>query len=508
MSGIRKLVSQTALYGVSSIIGRVLNVLLTPMYAGYYRPQDFGILSDLYAQLIFPLIILTFGLETTFFRYADKEIPGDEAYTQSFLTVFYLTLLTGIIVFLNVSGLANVAGYPSRVNLYKWVILITACDAIAALPMARLRFQEKAMWFATISLTNILVTILLNILFVAVLGLSIEWVFIGNAIASLVKLAMALYQNLPSTFKLHIKRVYTLMNYGFYIMLIGLSGTINEQLDKIMLPRWWPSGKFWQGEPRSGLEMNAIYNVSYKLGMALSLATQAFRYAAEPFFFKKSVDKNAPDITAKVFHYFVLTALSVTLIVSVFALDIVSFTFFGLRSKPLFSEIYWGGVSVVPLILLANTFFGAYITLSMWFKITGQLRFGLLFSLIGSGVTILINALFIPLWGYMASGVAHLLCYMVMVVLCYVIGQNYKPYPYQLNSLLIALSLIVATYFLIKVAENQIPTAGKIIGFKLLICFVSLGAMWWLLGWKNNNAIAPNLIQEPQPNNKENKFKA
>lgn len=511
MGGLRKLASQTVLYGVSSILGRVLNVLLTPLYAYYFRPQEFGIFSDLYAQLIFPLTFLTFGLETTFFRFADRDLPAREAYAQSFLTVFYLTLLAAITVGFNVQLIADWAGYPNRSRLYALLVVITALDAMAALPMARHRYQEKVLWFATISLTNIGLTIALNIVFVAGLGLGVEWVFVANAIASAVKLGMALYGNLPHTWALQPGKVRALTRYGFYIMLIGLSGQVNEQLDKIMLPRLWPFGKLWNGTPRTGLELNAIYNVSYKLGMALALATQAFRYAAEPFFFKKATDKNAPELTAKVFHYFVLTALSVSLVVSAFAQEILSFQFFGLSSKPLFNPLYWEGARVVPLILLANTFFGAYITLSMWFKLTGQLRFGLLFSVAGSLITVLVNALFIPLWGYMACGIAHLACYGLMVALCYGVGQHYKPYPYQLRPLVTAFVFMLIAFLVIQVAAGQIPTQGRLFGFKFLICTATLGGIWWLMGWKpqaNADQNTTEALRAPTANAKENRPKS
>jgi O-antigen/teichoic acid export membrane protein len=508
MSGLRKLASQTALYGLSSILGRVLNVLLTPMYAHYFRPQEFGIFSDLYAQLIFPLTFLTFGLETTFFRFADRDLPARDAYAQSFLTVFYLTLLAAVTVGFNIQLIADWAGYPNRSALYGMLVIITALDAVAALPMARLRYQEKVLWFAIISLTNIGLTIVLNIVFVAVLGWGVEWVFVANIIASAVKLGMALYGNVPHTWALQPGKVRALTRYGFYIMLIGLSGQVNEQLDKVMLPRLWPAGKLWNGTPRSGLELNAIYNVSYKLGMALSLATQAFRYAAEPFFFKQATDKNAPELTAKVFHYFVLTALSVSLLVSVFAPEILSFQFFGLRDKPLFNPLYWEGARVVPLILLANTFLGAYITLSMWFKLTGQLRFGLLFSLVGSLVTVLVNALFIPLWGYLACGIAHLACYGIMVTLCYGVGQHYKPYPYRLRPLVIALAAVGFAFLVIQIAANQIPGEARLFGFKFLICTVTLGALWWLLTFKPQvAATAAADLRKPAGNNRQNKPK-
>jgi O-antigen/teichoic acid export membrane protein len=468
---LRRLASQTAIYGLSSVVGRALNWALTPLYANALQMEDFGRFSDLYALTFFPLILLTFGLETAFFRFASPsgqsskvEISADKAYAASFFTVGFFGLAFGLLGLLFSVPLARVLGYGQHLGLVQLVLFIIVLDVWAALPLARLRQRERPVQFAAISLLNVGITLILSILLVGVFRLGIEWAFGVNAIASGLRLLMALKGNWPRWQLLERTQVEAMLRYGVWIMLAGLLGAVNETLDRALIPRLWPEGKVFAGWPRTGLELNAIYAANYKLAMIISLVVQAFRYAAEPFFFRHAADSRSPWLFARVFHYFTLLGLVVFLLVSAFAFDLVSFNFFGLTRYRLLPPTYWVGLQVVPILLMANLLLGAYVNLSIWFKLTGQVRYGLVIAAVGAALTIGINVATIPVLGYIGSAWATLVCYASMCALAYFLGQAYYPIPYRWARLGIYTFLFsVAVYFSVEVFKLH-P------GPKLLIC--------------------------------------
>lgn len=469
MSSVRKLAGQTAIYGLSSIVGRVLNFGLTFVYVDVLVPGEFGMYSDLYAKLSYALIILTFGMETAFFRFAKKHLPSPEAFAAALYTVWGLSLFVGGVALWQAGGLAGVLGYPGYIQLARLVVGIVLLDALAALPLARLRYREKALRFAGISLFTVLLTIGLNIYLLYVLGMGLEAIFLANLIASAARLLLACLGNMPR--RLPFKRASwrAMAGYGALIMLTGLFGMLNEMLDRNLIPLFWPDGALFNGIPRTGLELNGMYSANYKLGVIIVLATQAFRYAAEPFFFKEAGGARSPELFAKIYHYFMLAALAAFVLVSAFAKELVAFTFFGLKSGPLLPRTYWPATEVVPLILLANVALGAYINLSIWYKITAQLRFGLWFALAGTVATVAINVVFIPLYGYWAAAWAHVVCYGLMALLSYAYGQRHYHIPYRMGRfalyLLIAALAAWASHYLLPRA-----VAFSTWGLKLAIC--------------------------------------
>jgi O-antigen/teichoic acid export membrane protein len=225
--------------------------------------------------------------------------------------------------------------------------------------------------------------------------------------------------------------------FGTLVMVAGFAGQINEMLDKNLVVSLWPDGNLFLGQARTGEEMNGIYNASYKFGMIIALATQAYRYAAEPFFFRQSGTAKDPQLLAKVFHYFALACLATTLLVACTRHELAGFTAFGLLNQPLLRAAYMPGLAIVPIILFANTFLGLYITVGIWFKIKGQVHWGLWFTLIGTAITVGVNLWGIPLYGYVAAAWAHLVCYGVMFWVCYAVGQRAYPVPYRMGRFLV-----------------------------------------------------------------------
>ena len=484
MSLLKKLAGETAIYGISSIIGRLLNLVLTPFFTNIFEKTGqgsflYGILSYFYAYIAFANVFLTFGMETAFFRFSEDHKDKQRVYNQAFFWVWGIALSVMALGVLFHQQLANLTEYGDRAHLVLMTVIIICIDAMAALPMAKLRHEGRAKRFAIINLINIGISLLANIIFLAILDKGIEYIFVANIIASTVRLGLALPTGLPSGFKIDRKEMMVMGNYGLFIMIAGLAGMMNETLDRILIPELWVDGTLFNGKARTGEELNGIYAGCYKLSMFIALATQAFRYAAEPFFFKQAKDKDSPETFAKVFHYFLLLTLAAFLIVSSFSQEIVGFNFFGIfgENVTFIPESYWEALTIVPILLMAYVFSAAYINLSIWFKITKQTRFALLFAGSGAVITIVINVLTIPRFGYVGSAWATLACYSTMCLLCYRVGQKYYPIPYRVQRL-----FIYALVFLGAFAINlQIgPTDGFFLAFfsKFLICGAAIGAVY------------------------------
>lgn len=454
MSGIKKLLSHSAIYGLSSIIGRLLNWALTPIYANHLSRATFGIFSDLYALSFFPQVILTFGLETAFFHYTARESNTvKERYTQGFITMLSFAVLFFLLGQIFALPLAKVLGYESEPNYIRLLVAVITFDVCAALPMAKLRYDEKAKRYAFISLTNIAVTLLLNIYFIVLKNGTLQDIFWANLIASAIRFVMALYQNLPQNIAaVTLTKVVELLNYGQWIMYAGLAGAINETLDRSLLPRLWIDGNLYKGIAYTGAELNGIYSANYKLGMFIALVTQAYRYAAEPLFFRHAQSKDSPPFFAKTFHYFVTACLLAFLWVSAFSYQIVTFNAWGLWKAQILPESYLVGLEAVPCILFANVCLGAYMNVSIWYKVTNQPRYGLYFALAGAVLTLFINCFFIPVYGYMACAWATVSCYGLMLTLACIWGQRDYPVPYPFARLLVyallCVTLVTAIYLL------------------------------------------------------------
>lgn len=408
---------------------------MVPVYVNQFAKWEYGILSSLLAYTSVLLVLISFGMETAFFRFAsDKENAG-RAYSQSFITVGIFSLIFGLFCIFSYQNISDWLGYEKYAGMILLLGGTIVLDTLSMIPMAKMRYNEQPRRYAAISLFNILTNIGLNLIFIFVFRMGIESVFWAYFFASGIKLGMSLHGNLPPTLKPEPSLMREMMGFGSLIMIAGLAGTLNENLDKILIGFLWPEGKEYHGVAMRAAEMTGEYAACYKLAMFISLITQAFRYAAEPFFFRHADEKNSGPTFARVFHYFISVCLIVFLLISSFSKEIVSFNFFGIIHKNLIPKSYWGGLEIVPIILLANIFLGAYVNLSIWYKITRQARFGILFSGMGALLTLIINIFTIPIWGYMGSAWATLICYAAMTLVCYRVGQHYYPIPYKLERL-------------------------------------------------------------------------
>lgn len=484
MGVLKKLAGQTVIYGLSTIISRLLNLFFTPFYTDVFPKGVYGIYTNLYAGVAFANVVLTFGMETTFFRFLQDNKDPKKVYNQAFFWILVLVgtfLLVGLLFHENI---ASAMGYEGHGRLIFLLMAIIGIDALAALPMAKLRYEEKVMRFAAINIINITITIILNLVFIYFLELGIMYVFVANLVASFFKFLMALWGNLPSSLRPNVALLREMVDYAFFIMIAGFAGIMNETLDRFMMPRWWgEEAKAFQGELLTGTEMVGVYGASYKVAGLIYLATQAFRYAVEPFFFKQAGEKNSPHTFARIFHYFIIASLTGFLLVGSFRFEIVSFNFFGIPNalgmgtKTFVNEAYWSGIVVIPILLLAYVFNGAYINMSIWFKITKQTRMAIWFTGTGALITILINYFGIPTYGYMASAWATLICYVVMSIMVYAIGQKHYPIPYKIGRLIVYLGVVLVGFMVNEQLGSVLDSWGLFI-VKGLVVLASLGGIF------------------------------
>jgi len=466
MSVLKKLAGQTAVYGVSSIVGRVLSYLLVPVYTAYFAAAEFGIVTGLYAYVSFLNVVFTYGMETTFFRFANR--PGAdhrELYDRVLSLLLLSTGMLTVLLMLLARLLLGLLEIPAGHEQYAiWVALILGLDALAAIPFARLRLEGKARKFAGIRLASILLNVGLNLFFIVLCpwlvqhgiarplltavynpSLGIGYVFLSNLLASAATLLLLGRELLDFRFRFSLSWLRPLLVYAFPLMLMGLAGMVNETLDRILLPKWLPDG-FYPG--KSSLTAVGIYGACYRLSIFMSLVIQAFRYAAEPFFFAQSTEKNSPATFAMILKWFTICCAVIFVGIS---LNVEDFGQLFLR-RPEYRE----GLAVVPVLLLANLFLGVYYNLSVWFKLTDKTYYGTYIGAGGAVLTIVLNFLLIPVLGYMGSALATLACYFLMAVLCWRLGERHFPVPYPMLRLglwLLLATLLVAVGWQVEVAD-------------------------------------------------------
>ncbi len=453
MSILKKLASETALYGLSSIIGRVLTYLLVPLHTHIvygFRPSEFGILTVLYAYIAFLNIIYTYGMETSFFRFAnlDKE-NQDKIYrkiqTQLLITTTFFTLL----FLFSADFLNNYLKYGINGSLYiRFLALILFFDTIVALPFAYLRLQHKAKRFALVKLVGIFLTVFFNLFFLIICpmlkkagfdsidiiyhpGFSIGYVFLANLIAAFIT-TLFLLDILVKKYKFSWdwKTLHPILKYGYPLLFMGLAGTVNSMLDKILLEKWLPDNFY---DNQTSLDAVGIYGAAIKMGVLMTLAVQAFKYAAEPFFFSQSQDKQAPELFAKVMLYFVMVCAMMWVGVCV-NLPLITYLFL---SNPKYHE----ALPLVPMMLLANLLLGIYFNLTIWFKLTNKTHFGTYIAFFGAFCTLVGNLIFIPLIGYWACVFTTFATYLLMSLVCEYYGKKYFPVPYAWQKIIVYIGI-------------------------------------------------------------------
>ena len=430
--------------------------------------HSFGILSEYMVYIAFLIVVLTFGMETTYFRYSQDKEEEPKVFSQLLLYVLCLSFLfcIGLIAFSpQINTLLGATGNENYIKLLAGILFL---DAVSALPFARLRNINSSLKFISIKVTSILLNVILNILFVWFLPIKLgmkDLVF-GNLSFDLAdQVSCVLWANLlansiflfffakdlSSIGKYWDKKYFKpAIKYAYPVMILGLAGLINELIDRLMLKEILPFD-FYKDIHLSPVEAMGIYSANYKFAIFITLAIQAYRYAAEPFFFKTQKDKNSKETFAKLMTVFSLILLFSATFISVFRQEI------GLII--LRNEIFRLGIDVVPILLLANVCVGIYYNLSAWYKLTDKTIYGTLIGIFGAILTLIINYLFIPYLGFMACAYATLICYASMMLISYFLGQKYYPVPYNIKKIgFYFLSSIIVIYGSIYLIE-PIPYA-------------------------------------------------
>lgn len=456
MSVLKKLAGQAATYGISSILGRLINFLLVPIYTSTdltgINLEDFGIYSELYANMAFLNIVYLFGLETTFFRFSNKEnLDQARVYNNIESSLLTSSALFSIVLIALSGAISAMLGYPEKQSYIVMLALILFVDAIVAIPFASLRFENKASRFAGLKFVNILLNVFFNLFFLLFCrkvyfgeifpalkpiveliyapGYEVGYIILSNLLANALQLPFLASQFRKFRFNIDLKLLKPIYQYSYPLMFMGLAGMVNEVMDRNLLRVALPENFY---NNLTTLEAIGVYGACYKLSMFMSLTIQAFRYAAEPFFFNQAGDKNAPVQFAKVMKYFIIFCSLIYVVVS------CNLPIFG---QILRDETFRQGLDIVPVLLLANLFLGIYINLSVWYKLTDKTYAGTVITFAGAGITLLANIFLIPILGYMGSAIATLICYFGMTVIAYFWGKKHFPVPYQVGSAIFYLAL-------------------------------------------------------------------
>ncbi len=470
MGALKKLAGQTAIYGASSILARVLNFLLTPFYVKVFDPDQFGIITEMYAYVAFLIVFLTYGMETSYFRYSSKaDVNPKIAYNNSLFSVTATSVLFILFAIAFAQPVAEFLAYPNHSEYIVWFAIIVALDALASIPLAKLRKENKAKKFALINIANVGINIGLNLYFLVYCKgnfeagnsnwlidityspeIGVGYVFIANLIASISKFLL-LGGQLSYRGQFDWQLWKEMFRYAYPMLFVGLAGIVNEMLDRVMLKpiltdTLMEKGLDFQTANQQAQTELGIYGGNYKIAMIISMFLQAYRYAAEPFFFNAEKEKGSKKTYAKIMNFFVI---------------IVSLMFLGMSMNLQIVRYftpdpdYWEGLMVVPILLGANVLLGIYINQSIWYKLSHKTHYGALISIIGASITVIINLTFIPSYGYIASAWATLVCYAVMVVISYILGQKFYPIPYNLRKI----GLYVILAFVLFLVRSEVDTS-------------------------------------------------
>ena len=481
MANLKSLTKDTAIYGLSSIIGRFLNYLLVPLYTDAITKASggYGVITNIYAYTALLLVILTYGMETTFFRFANKsEEDPKKVYATILLSVGTTSLLFVIFVFIFLSPISSAMGYADHPS-YIWVMaMVVAIDAFQCIPFAYLRYQKRPIKFAALKLLFVVLNITLNLIFFLLLPALYKTYpdVIGHIYDPSVGAGYAFYINLactaPITFFFYKELTgfkYTfdkqlirrMMRYSWPILVLGIAGILNQTADKIMFPY------IYKGNDAHA--QLGIYGAASKIAMIMAMITQAFRYAYEPFVFGKAEDKNNRETYAKAMKYFLIFTLLAFLVV-VGYMDILRY---------IIHRDYWEGLQVVPIVMAAEIMMGVYFNLSFWYKLIDKTIWGAYFSGIGCIVLVAINIIFVPRYGYMACAWAGFAGYATAMTLSYIIGQKKYPIAYPLGSMAIYVAITVLFYAVMTYANNHFSTGWALLcNTIVLILFVAHIIRW------------------------------
>lgn len=463
-SNLKSLAKDTAIYGLSSIVGRFLNYLLVPLYTARLAAQDggYGVITNIYAYVALLLVLLTYGMETTFFRFANKQ--GEDAarvYSTTLMSVGFTSVLFVALVLIFLHPIAGAMGYGNHPS-YVWVMAVTvALDAFQCIPFAYLRYKKRPIKFAALKMLFIVLNILLNLVFFLVLPWvyakspgAVSWIYspeVGAGYAFYINLActatitLFFWRELTGfSYVLDKALLRRMLSYSWPILVLGIAGILNQTADKILFPYIYPNA---DGHAQLG-----IYGAASKIAMIMAMITQAFRYAYEPFVFGKAKDRDNRDTYAMAMKYFIIFTLLAFLVVMGY-MDVL---------KHIIGRDYWEGLKVVPIVMAAEIMMGIYFNLSFWYKLIDRTIWGAWFSGAGCLVLIMVNIVFVPRYGYMACAWAGFAGYATAMVLSYAVGQRKYPIRYPLGRIALYVVAALVAFGAISCANVLLPTWGAL----------------------------------------------
>ncbi len=474
MNDIRKLAGQTVIYGFGTVVPRFLNyALLTPFYTRILGKAQYGTVTELYAWMVLALVVLTYGMETTYFRYAGKKAPADEVYSTSLITLFSTSALFLLAVSLFIGPVTRFLGYvehPEYIRLFSWIVAI---DAFSAIPFAWLRRNNRPVVFSTLKIINVTVTVITVFFFLKIApGLAerghnwvyavynpefqVGYIFVANLAGSALTLLCLIPFIVRIRPRFNRQLLWKMLGYSWPLLVGGVAGSLNEALDKIVMRR------LIGGE--EGFETVGVYGAGYKVGVLMSLFIQMYRFAAEPFFFEKAGKRDARETYAVTMKYFVITALILFLMINLYieAVQVII--------GPIFRE----SLVVVPIVSMGYLLYGIFINQSIWYKVDDKTIYGAWITLAGAFVTVAVNLLFIPLYGYMASAWAHVACYLTMVVISYLVGQRIYPIAYETRKIMLYIALAIGLLIVSRLTATEYKIVNIVVDTLLLLSFFAV----------------------------------
>ncbi|NVN94714.1 MAG: polysaccharide biosynthesis protein [Bacteroidetes bacterium] len=453
MNPLKKLAGQTAVYGFPTIVGRLLNYFLVPLYTYILPPSEYGVVTELYAYVAFLMVILTYGMETTFFRFSKKENIANSVYNTSVISLLISSLGFICIVWFFSSSISTAIGYANHTEYIIWFAWILGLDALSAVPFARLRELNKARRFAILKSVNISLQIGFNLFFIVLcpwldrnfgnsfVGNILHWfynpfigvgyIFISNLIASAITLLLLVPEIMDIKLNFDKQLWKQMLKYALPIMVWGMAGIVNETFDRILL-------KHLVTEAEHPMVQLGIYGACYKVAILMTLFIQTFKFAAEPFFFSQANRTDARQIYANVMKYFIIICAFIFLGVMMYIDIIINFV----------GPKYRVGAPVIPILLMANLCLGVFYNLSIWYKINDKTMYGAYISVFGAIVTLILNFWLVPIMGYMGAAWATLICYFSIMLISFILGQKHYYIKYDLKKIGLFTGLALLLYFI------------------------------------------------------------
>jgi O-antigen/teichoic acid export membrane protein len=471
---VRKLAGQTLIYGFGTIVPRFLNYgILTFFYTRIFDKSEYGVITELYAWMVLLIIILTYGMETGFFRFTQNKEDYEKVYSTALISLFLSSLIFVMLVFIFIKPFSALLNYRNNQDYIKMLAVIVATDALCAIPFARLRKDNRPVVFSILKILNVILTIA-AVLFLLKIApgiyeksngwfrrnydpdYGVGYVFLANLIGSAATLLMLM----PFIFRTKLMFYWSvwrkMLIYSLPLLVAGLSGSISDTLDKVILRRMIG--------PENGLQTVGVYGAGYKIAVLMALFIQMFRFAAEPFFFERAKHDDAKETYAYVMKYFVIIMLVIYLIINLYISGIQFIVGTNFREAMI----------VVPIVSMAYLMYGIYVNHSIWYKLTDFTRFGIYITLIGTIITVLINVFLIPVYGYMASAWAHLASYGSMIIMSFIFAEKRYKVNYNMDKLL--------PYFLIAIVlvifANYVNYPNLIVEFIINTLFIVLFVMY------------------------------